>query len=70
MYAERLVELATALGFDGWLINMEVKLDLGQIENLKEFVKHLSLLMHSPVLGSLVIWYDSVTMGSGTTSKN
>ncbi|KAI9102114.1 hypothetical protein K1719_023624 [Acacia pycnantha] len=62
MYAERLVELAAALGFDGWLINMEVKLDRGQIENLKEFVKHLSLLMHSSVPGSLVIWYDSVTI--------
>ncbi|KAK4273731.1 hypothetical protein QN277_017070 [Acacia crassicarpa] len=61
-YAERLVQLAAKLGFDGWLINMEVKLDLGQIENLKEFVKHLSLLMHSSVPGSLVLWYDSVTI--------
>lgn len=61
MYAERLAELAVALGFDGWLINMEVKLEVGQIAHLKEFVKHLTETMHSMVAGSLVIWYDSVT---------
>lgn len=62
MYAERLAELAQALGFDGWLINMEVNLDMGQIPNLKEFVSHLTQTMHSSVSGSLVIWYDSVTV--------
>ncbi|XP_045800846.1 cytosolic endo-beta-N-acetylglucosaminidase 1 [Trifolium pratense] len=62
MYAERLAELAVQLGFDGWLINMEVELDRGQISNLKEFVDHLSLTMHSSMPGSLVIWYDSVTI--------
>lgn len=62
MYAEYLTELAVALGFDGWLINMEVKLDLGQIPNLKEFVNHLNHTMHSSAPGSLVIWYDSVTI--------
>lgn len=62
MYAERLTELAVQLGFDGWLINMEVELDPAQISNLKEFVDHLSLTMHSSVPGSLVLWYDSVTV--------
>nr|GME12668.1 cytosolic endo-beta-N-acetylglucosaminidase 1-like isoform X1 [Ipomoea batatas] len=61
MYAERLTELAVALSFDGWLINMEVKLDAGQIPNLIEFVNHLTETMHSSVPESLVIWYDSVT---------
>ncbi|XVF84068.1 hypothetical protein PTKIN_Ptkin16aG0545000 [Pterospermum kingtungense] len=60
-YAERLAELAVALGFDGWLINMEVELEVGQIPNLKEFVSHLTQTMHSSLPGSLVIWYDSVT---------
>ncbi|KAI8030212.1 Cytosolic endo-beta-N-acetylglucosaminidase 1 [Camellia lanceoleosa] len=62
MYAELLTELATALGFDGWLINMEVNLDVGRIPNLKEFIIHLTTTMHSSVPGSLVIWYDSVTV--------
>ncbi|GMH04183.1 hypothetical protein Nepgr_006022 [Nepenthes gracilis] len=61
MYAELLAELAVILGFDGWLLNMEVELDVGQIPNLIEFVSHLTLTMHSSKPGSLVIWYDSVT---------
>jgi mannosyl-glycoprotein endo-beta-N-acetylglucosaminidase len=35
---------------------MEVELDPAQISNLKEFVDHLSLTMHSSVPGSLVLW--------------
>nr|XP_009764880.1 PREDICTED: cytosolic endo-beta-N-acetylglucosaminidase isoform X2 [Nicotiana sylvestris] len=62
MYAERLSELAAALGFDGWLVNMEVSVDVGQIPNLEEFVSHLTQSMHSLVPESLVIWYDSVTV--------
>uniref|UniRef100_A0A5B6YH99 mannosyl-glycoprotein endo-beta-N-acetylglucosaminidase n=1 Tax=Davidia involucrata TaxID=16924 RepID=A0A5B6YH99_DAVIN len=70
MYAERLTELAVALGFDGWLINMEVELDVGQIPNLKEFVSHLTQTMHSSVPGSLVIWYDSVTVNGNLSWQN
>ncbi|KAF6144832.1 hypothetical protein GIB67_038931 [Kingdonia uniflora] len=70
MYAERLAELAAALGFDGWLINMEVQLDVAQIPNLKEFVSHLTKTMHSSVPGSLVIWYDSVTKDGNLSWQN
>lgn len=38
-------------------INFEVKLDIDLINNLKEFVNHLTKIMHSSVPGSLVIWY-------------
>ncbi|OEL25010.1 Cytosolic endo-beta-N-acetylglucosaminidase 2 [Dichanthelium oligosanthes] len=62
MYAKRLTELAAALGFDGWLINIEVKLDVQFIDNLKEFVNHLTKTMHAAVPGSLVIWYDAITV--------
>ncbi|XP_050209489.1 cytosolic endo-beta-N-acetylglucosaminidase 1-like [Mercurialis annua] len=62
MYAERLSELAVALGFDGWLINMEIKLDEEQIPNLTELVSHLTKTMHSSLPGSLVIWYDAITI--------
>ncbi|CAI9768282.1 unnamed protein product [Fraxinus pennsylvanica] len=70
MYAERLTELAVALNFDGWLINMEVTLDPKQIPNLKEFVSHLSQTMHSSVPGSAVIWYDSVTIDGDLSWQN
>nr|XP_043631367.1 cytosolic endo-beta-N-acetylglucosaminidase 1 [Erigeron canadensis] len=62
MYAERLSELAVALGFDGWLINMEVSLDIKKIPILKKFVSHLTQVMHSSMPGSIVIWYDSITI--------
>ncbi|KAL6838252.1 hypothetical protein ACP4OV_031924 [Aristida adscensionis] len=62
MYADRLTELAAAMGFDGWLINIEVNLDVQFIDNLKEFVNHLTKGMHATVPGSLVIWYDAITV--------
>ncbi|XP_059666789.1 cytosolic endo-beta-N-acetylglucosaminidase 1-like [Cornus florida] len=70
MYAERLTELAVALGFDGWLINMEVRLDVGQIPNMKEFISQLTKTMHSSMPGSLVIWYDSVTVNGNLHWQN
>ncbi|CAN7112769.1 unnamed protein product [Brassica rapa subsp. narinosa] len=62
MYAERLAELATSLGFDGWLINIENEIDEEQIPNLMEFVSHLTKVLHLSTPGALVIWYDSVTV--------
>ncbi|KAH0904906.1 hypothetical protein HID58_044409 [Brassica napus] len=62
MYAERLAELATSLGFDGWLINIENEIDKEQVPNLMEFVSHLTKVLHLSTPGSLVIWYDSVTV--------
>ncbi|RDX88412.1 Cytosolic endo-beta-N-acetylglucosaminidase 1 [Mucuna pruriens] len=70
MYAKLLAELAVNLGFDGWLLNMEVSLKPEQIANLKEFVNHLSLTTHSSVPGSLVIWYDSVTINGDLWWQN
>ncbi|XP_010543918.1 PREDICTED: cytosolic endo-beta-N-acetylglucosaminidase 1 [Tarenaya hassleriana] len=62
MYAERLSELAAVLGYDGWLINIENEIEIGQIPNLKVFLGHLTKVMHLSVPGALVIWYDSVTV--------
>ncbi|XP_013619051.1 PREDICTED: cytosolic endo-beta-N-acetylglucosaminidase 2-like isoform X2 [Brassica oleracea var. oleracea] len=62
MYAERLAELSSSLGFDGWLINIENEIDEEQIPNLMEFVSHLTKVLHLSTPGALVIWYDSVTI--------
>ncbi|XP_038877781.1 LOW QUALITY PROTEIN: cytosolic endo-beta-N-acetylglucosaminidase 1-like [Benincasa hispida] len=62
MYAECLAELAIALGFDGWLMNMEISMNHQQVTHMIEFVSHLTQSMHSKLPGSLVIWYDSVTV--------
>ncbi|KAI5073741.1 hypothetical protein GOP47_0011754 [Adiantum capillus-veneris] len=61
LYASRLAKLAEVLGFDGWLINIENKVEKDHINNLLEFVRLLTKLMHDTVPGSTVIWYDSVT---------
>ncbi|KAH6773881.1 Glycosyl hydrolase family 85 [Perilla frutescens var. frutescens] len=70
MYAERLTELAVALGFDGWLINMEVVLDPVKVPILQDFVSHLTQTMHSSSPGSTVIWYDSVTVDGELNWQN
>ncbi|XP_031379476.1 cytosolic endo-beta-N-acetylglucosaminidase 1-like isoform X1 [Punica granatum] len=70
LYAKRLTELAVSLGFDGWLLNMEVQLDKQLIPNLLEFVRHLTEKMHSSVPGSSVIWYDSVTIDGDLIYQN
>ncbi|KAJ1262336.1 hypothetical protein BS78_09G099000 [Paspalum vaginatum] len=70
MYADRLTELAATLGFDGWLINIEVNLDVQFIDNLKEFVTHLTKTMHDSVPGSLVIWYDAITVNGDLHWQN
>ncbi|KAJ4906787.1 Cytosolic endo-beta-N-acetylglucosaminidase 1 [Raphanus sativus] len=44
------------------MINIENVIDQVQIPILKTFVSHLTKAMHSSVPGSLVIWYDSVTV--------
>ncbi|KAL0299327.1 UNVERIFIED_CONTAM: Cytosolic endo-beta-N-acetylglucosaminidase 1 [Sesamum radiatum] len=54
----------------GVKINMEVNLDPGQIPNLKAFVSYLSETMHSALPGSLVIWYDSVTVDGELSWQN
>ncbi|XP_038876448.1 cytosolic endo-beta-N-acetylglucosaminidase 1-like isoform X2 [Benincasa hispida] len=43
-------------------MNMEISMSLQQVTHLKEFVSHLTQSMHSKLPGSLVIWYDSVTV--------
>ncbi|XP_020585786.1 cytosolic endo-beta-N-acetylglucosaminidase 1-like [Phalaenopsis equestris] len=69
-YAERLVELADRLGFDGWLLNIEVPLHPRQIPILKQFIDHLTQTMHRVVPGSLVIWYDCVTIDGKLAYQN
>ncbi|GAA6031108.1 hypothetical protein JCM8097_004007 [Rhodosporidiobolus ruineniae] len=68
-YADTLVALAQERGFDGWLINVEVDLGVGEAkgwakehaEGLKEWVQYLGEKMGAEVPGGEVMWYDSVT---------
>ncbi|GER44853.1 cytosolic endo-beta-N-acetylglucosaminidase [Striga asiatica] len=69
-YADRLIEFAVALGFDGWLINLEVDAEPEKILILEEFVSYLTQTLHSKLPGSLVIWYDSITIDGSLSWQN
>ncbi|XP_042913021.2 cytosolic endo-beta-N-acetylglucosaminidase [Parasteatoda tepidariorum] len=56
----QLVKIANYFNFDGWLINIENKLQSCQISHLELFLKTLTKKMHLSQEGSLIIWYDSV----------
>lgn len=45
---------------DGWLINIENKVNADDVLKLRDFVAMLTDAMHSKIPHSQVIWYDSV----------
>ena len=61
----KLVAIAQHYCFEGWLINIECKIDPKYIESLITFTKLLTDAMHSYDSQSLVIWYDSVVSPEG-----
>ncbi|KAK2581092.1 hypothetical protein KPH14_007916 [Odynerus spinipes] len=59
-FANALIEIATFYKFEGWLLNVENKIKPEDINNLVYFVKYLSDRIHQEIIGSEIIWYDSV----------
>ncbi|CCD65994.1 mannosyl-glycoprotein endo-beta-N-acetylglucosaminidase [Caenorhabditis elegans] len=55
-----LVAVARFFGFDGWLINIENKIDAGKIDLLIQFCSSLTEKSKKMNENSKVIWYDSV----------
>ena len=53
---EKLVAIAGYFGFDGWLLNFEIKLHRTEVPRLKSFVDELTMQMHASDPSSLVIW--------------
>ena len=60
-FADKLVQIASYYGFDGWLLNIENSLPAPLLRNLRPFVAYLTERMHASKPGSLVLWYDAVT---------
>lgn len=58
--ADKMVTMTTFYKFDGWLINIENKIEEQKVSNLCKFVEYLTLKLHEALPESLVIWYDSV----------
>ncbi|XP_047363269.1 cytosolic endo-beta-N-acetylglucosaminidase isoform X1 [Vespa velutina] len=59
-FANALVQIAKFYKFDGWLLNVENSIKPEGINNLVYFVKYLSDHIHKEIIGSEIIWYDSV----------
>lgn len=60
-FAESLILVARCYRFDGWLLNVESKIKREQVVHLIYFVRYLTDRIHSELVGSQIIWYDSVT---------
>lgn len=60
LVADALVLIAMRFKFEGWLLNVECKLNSTKIPLLRDFVEYLTLQMHKNILYGTVIWYDSI----------
>ena len=54
--------LARHYRFDGWLLNIENKLDPSLVPSLKDLINNLTAAVKEEVEDGLVLWYDSVTV--------
>ncbi|XP_064622409.1 cytosolic endo-beta-N-acetylglucosaminidase-like [Lineus longissimus] len=59
---DQMVKIAKYYNFEGWLVNIENKIEKEQVPKLIEFVKRLTEKMHAEIPNSTVLWYDSVTI--------
>uniref|UniRef100_A0A2C9JG15 Cytosolic endo-beta-N-acetylglucosaminidase TIM barrel domain-containing protein n=1 Tax=Biomphalaria glabrata TaxID=6526 RepID=A0A2C9JG15_BIOGL len=56
----KLAQMALAYGFNGWLINIENKIEIDHIPGLQYFVHELTLKCRAMLDAPKVLWYDSV----------
>lgn len=59
-FINQLVLISEHFGMDGWLINIENKVNTDDVLKLRDFVAMLTDAMHDKIPHSQVIWYDSV----------
>ncbi|ESN99651.1 hypothetical protein HELRODRAFT_84071, partial [Helobdella robusta] len=67
-FVKKLVDITLYYNFDGWLLNIENKLDF--IERMLNFVEILTERLHKVHANSLVVWYDSVTIDGNLLWQN
>jgi mannosyl-glycoprotein endo-beta-N-acetylglucosaminidase len=61
-YANKLMDIVDHYGFDGWFFNIECKVEPEYVFKLLEFLEYMTIICHQRIQGSLVLWYDSVTV--------
>jgi len=57
-YADQLVEICKHYGFEGYLMNFEVKIENTAI--LMQWLGYLRDQLHKRIPGAELMWYDSV----------
>lgn len=65
-----LVDLSKRLKFEGWLLNVEVTVDVEKVSMLKHFVDRLTHKTRKEIPQGMVIWYDSVTVDGKLAWQN
>ena len=63
-YARKLVAIAKHFGFEGYLMNFEVKIE--HPEELLRWLRFLREELHREVNGAELMWYDSVLQTDGS----
>ncbi|CAD5112745.1 DgyrCDS1964 [Dimorphilus gyrociliatus] len=67
---DMLVKLCNYYGFDGWLINIESKVQEDTVVKLQTFLKMLTQKMHISKTFSKIIWYDSIISNGNLEWQN
>uniref|UniRef100_A0A1A9UDY2 Cytosolic endo-beta-N-acetylglucosaminidase TIM barrel domain-containing protein n=1 Tax=Glossina austeni TaxID=7395 RepID=A0A1A9UDY2_GLOAU len=55
-----MVKLCKHYGFEGWLVNIECKVNPNDMENLYYFLDRLHLAVEDQISHGIVLWYDSI----------
>jgi len=69
-FADALVTIAKYYQFEGWLLNVENKINSEDINNLIYFVQYLTESIHREIQNSEIIWYDSVINSGALNWQN
>ena len=71
IFVSKLCDITVFYGFDGWLLNIENKIESGRIENLIYFINKLVNVLRSIDSSRYkVIWYDSVINNGNLSWQN
>ncbi len=59
-YADKMIEVCVAHGFDGYLLNVESDIPRDLVPRLLDWIQYLRIKLRAAVPGAEVIWYDSL----------
>ncbi|KAH6934549.1 hypothetical protein HPB50_025299 [Hyalomma asiaticum] len=68
--AAQLVNVATVVRFDGWVIGIGCNLHPSSVPFVEDLLKAVTTEMHQAIPGSLVIWYDAVDVDGNVKPHN